>query len=126
MLQQAQAAMRSTGVALDRVQPGSENVSLCHGHPGNAELFVVAREVLARRPAPMPAGPWATVPERAANFVDERYLRRRLPCPAGIPTREESPCLLLGNAGLGYFFLRLFDPTRTPSVLLPVPRPELA
>ena len=35
--------------------------------------------------------------------------------PVGI-SGGESPCLLLGLAGVGYFYLRMHDPT-TPSVL---------
>jgi hypothetical protein len=47
----------------------------------------------------------------------DRYERARMVWPGGVTGGGESPTLMLGSAGTGYFYLRLFDPT-LPSVLL--------
>jgi hypothetical protein len=51
----------------------------------------------------------------------QRYLLPRAPWPCGVPEGGETPNLMLGIAGIGHFYLRLYDP-RTPSILLLVPR----
>jgi lantibiotic modifying enzyme len=48
----------------------------------------------------------------------ERYARTRAAWPCGTHTGE-TPNLMLGLAGIGYFYLRLAQP-QVPSVLLPV------
>jgi hypothetical protein len=44
-----------------------------------------------------------------------------LPWPCGVPGGGESPSLMLGLAGIGHFYLRLYDPASVPSVLLVKP-----
>jgi hypothetical protein len=42
-----------------------------------------------------------------------------MPWPCGVPGGAETPNLLLGLSGIGYFLLRLYDSTAVPTALLP-------
>jgi lantibiotic modifying enzyme len=84
--------------------------SLCHGLAGNAEPFAEASRILGSDAA-------ADVPRLVAGHGLERYARTGLAWPCGTHT-EETPNLMLGLAGIGYFYLRLAAP-QVPSVLLP-------
>ena len=91
--------------------PATGSLCLCHGVGGNAELLMLASEFLERRDL------WQTavsVGERA--IADIRT--NDLPWPCGVNGAGETPNLMLGLAGIGYFFLRLYDFARVPSVLL--------
>jgi lantibiotic modifying enzyme len=46
---------------------------------------------------------------------------QNLPWPCGVPAAGETPGLMLGTAGIGYFLLRLMDSHSVPSVLLVSP-----
>jgi type 2 lantibiotic biosynthesis protein LanM len=114
--QEADAAIRTTAHALQATaQTGSAGFSLCHGDAGNAELFVVAEEAFG-------GGRYRAVAEQVAAQGVSGYLRQRAPWPCGIPDGGETPNLMLGLAGIGYFYLRLYDPAAVPSILLLVPR----
>jgi lantibiotic modifying enzyme len=89
----------------------AENYSLCHGLGGNAELFIVAADMLGD--------------ERyrgAAEAVGDRGIQtvhvHRNPWPCGVLSGGETPNLMLGTAGIGHFYLRLYDAAAVPSVLL--------
>jgi lantibiotic modifying enzyme len=56
------------------------------------------------------------VAEVVAPIVDQFH--DGLPWPTGLPSREPAHGLMLGDAGIGHFFLRLTDPTQE-SVLAP-------
>ena len=49
----------------------------------------------------------------------DRFGEARMPWPCGIPGAGETPNLLLGLAGIGHFFLRLYDPQDIATPLLP-------
>ncbi|HEV3052457.1 MAG TPA: lanthionine synthetase LanC family protein [Longimicrobium sp.] len=114
---EALAALATTGRALDAAvaNGGGFGYSLCHGDGGNAELPLRAARVLGD----------ATQAERAARVGRagiERHLATGTPWPCGVPAGGETPNLMLGLAGIGYFYLRLYDPS-VPSALLITPRP---
>jgi lantibiotic modifying enzyme len=90
------------------------NYSLCHGVAGDAELF------FAWVRASGDAEAWALVEEIARKGMAE-YGDTGRPWPSGTPGTGESPSLMLGLAGTGYFYLRAFDPERFPSILLVEP-----
>jgi hypothetical protein len=52
----------------------------------------------------------------------DRFEAAGLPWPCGVQNAGETPNLLLGVAGIGYFFLRLYDSQTIPTVLLPASR----
>ncbi len=91
--------------------PPLATFSLCHGRAGNADLLIYASEVLGEKG-------WLTAAEAVAQEGWERFERRRVPWPCGLPGANETPDLMLGLAGIGYFYLRLADPSRVPSVLM--------
>ncbi len=111
---EAIAGSRTTQAALEAcLAAGTENYSLCHGLTGAAEVLAYAAEVL----------PEVAEGRRLAHAVAQTgaraYASRAADWPCGVPAGQ-TPCLMLGLAGIGYFYLRLHDPTK-PSVLLVQP-----
>jgi lantibiotic modifying enzyme len=98
------------------ISVGHGNYCLCHGAGGNADLLISAADVLAR-------------PEirQAAEAVGRngivQFHATDMPWPCGVNGGGETPNLMLGLAGIGYFYLRLYDSTTVPSVLLVRPVP---
>ncbi|HEX8905516.1 MAG TPA: lanthionine synthetase LanC family protein, partial [Longimicrobiaceae bacterium] len=112
-LEDAKAAIVATDASLADARM---NFSLCHGRGGNAETLIVAAEVLGdpallERPRQVGVEGW------------EAYESQGLPWPCGTMQGALDPGLLLGEAGIGYFFLRLARP-ETPSVLVVTPPAE--
>ncbi|HWW61591.1 MAG TPA: lanthionine synthetase LanC family protein, partial [Thermoanaerobaculia bacterium] len=109
MRAEAETAIHTTYAPLN-TPTMQESFSLCHGLAGNAELFLVAAEVLrdAR---------YRGAAELVARRGMEAYARPRNPWPCGVNGGGEAPGMMLGLAGIGWFYLRLHD-SRVPSVLL--------
>src|SRR5207245_730021 len=101
------AAIRTTARSLANVSEG--NFSLCHGHAGNADLLLHA------------GAPHADTARRVGEAGIELYESERIPWPSGTPSGGETPDLMLGLAGIGYFYLRLHDPLKVPPVLMIIP-----
>ena len=55
--------------------------------------------------------------EQAGYSAIEQFEGQRLPWPCGLPGAGETKNLMLGTAGIGYFYLRLADP-KLPTVLM--------
>ena len=109
---EATVALATTRRAiLSALGTGSANFSLCHGVAGNAEAILHARRILSDAPVS------DETPERVGSAGVDRYASTSTPWPCGTHTAETSN-LMLGLAGIGYFYLRLHDAT-VPSVLLP-------
>lgn len=113
---EAEAAIRTTDRALNSEQV---NYSLCHGAAGNAELLIQADCALG-------SSYLSTTLTDLADRAIASYDRTGTPWPCGVPGGGESPNLMLGLAGIGYFFLRLFDQQSTPSILLLDPSDKAA
>ena len=100
----ASAAYETTSQATaEMLDAAGTSFCLCHGLTGNADVLKLCAE--------------------------RGGVRRCLACcgalPASLRARtcaspETAPGLMLGRAGIGLFYLRLFDPS-VPSVLLPYP-----
>ncbi len=116
ILGEIDAAVRTTAAALSVAwQPGFGNYSLCHGSAGNAELLILAGRQLGR----------TDLTQIAEKVGWEGYQHYRLtdsPWPCGIAGAGESPNLLLGIAGIGHFYLRLYDAESVPSILIIAPK----
>jgi lantibiotic modifying enzyme len=108
---EAQVALETTRQVVERsARAGKANWSLCHGLAGNAEVLFIGREVLGKR--------WdglAALAREVAYGGIERYANRGHAWPCG--ARGDTPNLMLGLAGIGYFYLRLANPA-IPSILL--------
>jgi lantibiotic modifying enzyme len=108
--EKGETAIRTTETIL-KYTKGS-NFSLCHGLAGNADLLIYAAQVF-NDPARM------VVPERVGEEGIEQIERQDLRWPCGVTYGDETPNLMLGTAGIGYFYLRLYDRYQVPSVLIP-------
>jgi hypothetical protein len=109
-LADARAAVQATQGSLEDPRM---NYSLCHGRGGNAETLMVAARVLGEpelleRPRAVAMEGW------------EAYEAQGLRWPCGTMQGVPDPGLLLGEAGIGMFLLRLARP-ETPSVLVVTP-----
>jgi lantibiotic modifying enzyme len=107
----ALSRLRAVELTGDRsARSGKANWSLCHGLAGNAEVLLIGRDVLGER--------WngvAALAREVAHGGIERYAKRGHAWPCG--TSGDTPNLMLGLAGIGYFYLRLVNPA-IPSILL--------
>ena len=91
------------------------NYSLCHGLGGNCEPLIYGAAILQRPEL------FAKAREVARRGI-ESYEKQRLPWPCGGPGNLEDPSLMLGFAGISYYYLRMADPETTESLLLFCPR----
>jgi class II lanthipeptide synthase len=89
----------------------ADGYSLCHGLGGNAELFIVAADTLGDER-------YRTVADAIGDRGIQSVHLNRNPWPCGVVSGGETPNLMLGTAGIGYFYLRLYDSSAVPSVLL--------
>jgi len=100
--------------ALETVIEQSANLtdfSLCHGRAGNADLLIYASQVLGEES-------WLKAAEATAQEGYESFEQKHIPWPCGLPGANETPDLMLGLAGIGYFYLHLADPVRQACGLL--------
>jgi lantibiotic biosynthesis protein len=117
---EAEAALGTTMKTLDpALYGGQANFSLCHGLGGNAEVLIYGAQVF-RRPD------YHAAAQQLGLKGIETYEKNRLPWPCGVLGGGETPNLLLGLAGIGYFYLRLHDPVMVPSILILLPKAEMA
>ena len=113
MLAEAETAVRTTAATLGQASPEPAIFRSVTATEGNADLLILAADVLDRPDLRREA-------ENAAARALDRFEDQRSPWPCGVPGAGESPNLLLGLAGIGYFLLRLYDFRGIPSVLAPL------
>jgi lantibiotic biosynthesis protein len=108
--QQALLALETTRRAVvDELAVGLSNYSLCHGMTGNASVLVEgARKLQDRQSDAALADEVAAAGVRSFAHEDQEW-----PCGA---SGGATPSLMLGLAGIGYFYLTLSD-SSLPSVL---------
>lgn len=110
--QDVEAAVQSSSAALMQPWvPGKLNYSLCHGAAGNAELMLMAARDLQRPTL-------VEVADKVAQDGHHFYVKQGLPWPCGNGGVGEAPGLMLGTAGIGYFYLRMYSAESVPSILL--------
>jgi hypothetical protein len=90
---------------------GRSSFALCHGVFGNAETLLEGARVLTE-----PS--WAANAHQLAQEGIARFESAGVSWPSGGLHGAPDPTLLLGDAGIGYFLLRIADPS-VPSILLP-------
>lgn len=112
---EAEAALHTTAQMLHQaIYTNQGNYSLCHGNAGNAELLLYASHVLSNTD-------YMVMAEQVGSQGIEQHQKSAVPWACGVPGGGETPNLLLGLAGIGYFYLRLSDPLHYPSVMIIVP-----
>lgn len=87
-----------------------DNLSTCHGYGSMAELFIFAYQVLGnQRYLDM------------ASVLAHRGLeaRRGKYWPVGVPGARETPGLMTGLSGIGWWYLMLSEPVKMPPSGLP-------
>jgi len=107
--EEAEVALTSTKATISP----EGRFSLCHGVPGNAETLMAADEVLGRRDC-------RTLVEEVAVRAWRLFEEVGVPWLSGVGPGLPDPSLMLGDAGVGLFYLRLADGA-VPSVLAPRP-----
>jgi lantibiotic modifying enzyme len=107
---EAEAAIRTTRRALESPDTATAGFSLCHGCAGNADVLLEADRIFG-------APDLREIAETIGNRGSEQFESQRLPWPCGLAGAGETASLMLGTAGIGYFYLRLAAP-KTPSVLM--------
>jgi lantibiotic biosynthesis protein len=105
------------GTTLDAVDKNlahwRHDASLCHGLSGLGDIVLVAGQMLdddSYRERALALG--ADLIERYSASGD---------WPSGVGSGGPNPSLMLGLAGIGYWFLRLHDPLGIPPFLLLIP-----
>ncbi|MBC8067426.1 MAG: hypothetical protein IAG13_03755 [Deltaproteobacteria bacterium] len=91
-----------------RIHQRGLDATLCHGTCGLAEALLLGARLLERGDLLDQAR--AVAADLAARVVHE-------PLVSGVPTGGPNPSLMLGSAGVGWFFLRVLDPERVASFL---------
>src|ERR1043166_1674167 len=109
--------IRPASGTLGQAEHASGSFCLCHGDGGNADLLVLASDVLDRPDLRRHA-------EAAGARALDHFEDARMPWPCGVVGAGETPNLLLGLAGIGYCFLRLYDSRTIPTALLPAALPS--
>jgi lantibiotic biosynthesis protein len=87
-----------------------DNYSLCHGLGGNCEPLMYANEAFKNEY-------YKSVLVDVGNYGIEKYGNQISHWPCGNQTGE-TPGLMLGLAGIGHFYLRLYNPRHTPSIAI--------
>ena len=112
ILQDLNEALYSTAAACSSVSfPASGNMSSCHGLGGNSDLLLAAADSLDR-------GDLRQIAEGVGRQAIAQIQTSDMPWPCGVNGGGETPNLMLGLAGIGHFYLRLYDSARVPSILL--------
>ncbi len=116
--QEAEAAIRTTAASLNTmIMGGQGNYCLCHGSGGNADLLIYASQILKNEK-------YKEIAEQVGRRGIENHVQSDTPWPCGVMGGGENPSLMLGLTGIGYFYLRLYDPDKFPSLLILIPKNE--
>lgn len=110
---EAETALATTLAALSRDGAGSD-YSLCHGIAGAGDSFLYAARVLDE------VGYRDAAVRKGLEGL-EQIERKGLPWPCGSSWGGETLNLMQGVAGIGYFYLRLYDPENTPPLTIILP-----
>lgn len=112
-LDEARVALRAASHWMEPGRTKSNNLwSLCHGLPGNADILLWTSQSLPELALSL---------ERSTRAVaDAGVALASIDSGTADLFGTDDPGLLLGHAGIGYFFLRLTNQD-IPSVLVPAP-----
>lgn len=106
----AETAIETTSKQLELTSQHEGDFSLCHGLAGNSDLLIEAAHSL-EKPQLM------NLVHQIATIGIQKYSDPNLPWVNGIGDTFQIPDFMVGISGIGYFYLRLVDPKRFPSIL---------
>lgn len=109
-LVEAEAAIQSTIASIDRL----ENYSLCHGVAGNCDVLLEAAASLHK-----PALREIAIAHALRGLENIETVGKSWPC--GTRDGTSNPGLMLGEAGIGYFYLRAANDTIPSPLFLKAP-----
>jgi hypothetical protein len=109
-----ETALQATQLALTRPVATGQGFSLYSGAGGLADLLLEAAQTLGRPELHQAA-------EAVGRTGISRFHETDMPWPCGVPVRGETPNLMLGLAGIGYLYLRLYAPESVRSILVLTP-----
>lgn len=92
-----------------------QNYSVCHGIAGTADLLIYASQTLSD------VAYKAAANQKGLKGIEE-IEQKSLPWPCGSSQLGETLNLMSGLAGIGYFYLRLYDPDKTPPLTMILPK----
>ena len=105
------AALKTTRSSIESaLDSWAGNFSLCHGLAGNAEVLIYGAETLS-----LEAEENMAAALMVARTGMERYASTNSQWPCGTHAGE-TPNLMLGLAGIGHYYLRLWQPS-IPSII---------
>lgn len=112
-LEEAEIAVLTTENTLRKPeQLAQTNYSLCHGIGGNAELLLMSLNTnLEGRENRK------SLLEKIGDYGIDNFLSKNFSWLTGV-NGGTTPGLMLGTAGIGYFYLRLWNPQAVGSILL--------
>ncbi len=111
---EATVALRTTREHLRRwINSPGANYSLCHGLAGDADVVLHGLRALEGHDVDA-----ESLVHDVAQFGRATYFDSGAPWPCGVGGGGTTPSLMLGWAGIGWFYMRLGAPT-VPSVLAP-------
>lgn len=87
-----------------------QSYSLCHGSAGNADLYIEIASILNKKE-------WLLKAENLGQSIQKALIEEKRMLINGLHNDLEIYDFMLGLSGLGYFFLRLYDHKKFPSVL---------
>jgi lantibiotic biosynthesis protein len=98
------------GYAVEMLEREPDDFSLCHGAAGSGDALLVS--------ATTPECPRASLAAEVGRWGIEHANELGVPGLARGVLRHQTPGLLAGLAGIGMFYLRLFDPVVTSPLLI--------
>jgi len=108
----SQAALKTSAKFLEEKIGGNEpfDFSLCHGLSGICETLLYANQVFKD-------STYKSLAERVGLYGINKY-ESGSSWPCGINKAGETPTLMLGLAGIGYFYLQLIDSIKISNPLM--------
>jgi hypothetical protein len=110
---EALAALKQTGATVrGALRSRVMNFSLCHGLAGNADILLTGSRMLPDRLAGA-----ALIADEIADAGISLYAESG-EWPCGTAGTDGAPGLMIGSAGIGYFYLRMYNQSVPPVLLL--------
>ena len=107
----AREIIQAIELRTDPPSDGDADFTLARGLTGKADTILEAGRILGDELLRQTA-------DGVGNWGIEQYKKNDLPWPCGSTARFDSPSFMVGVAGIGYFYLRLHDSSRVPSLLV--------
>ena len=113
------ASLKTSVMILEKIMNSNTNhnfadFSLCHGLSGICETLLYASKIFKDET-------YKSLAEKVGHYGIEKYHNTYLPWPCGIKGAAETPSLMLGLAGIGHFYLQLYDSLKISNPLMLIP-----